>query len=247
MLISLERCVQNKFLQSENVQLSKPVISLSEVFFEDTTTMSISDTQEDAVVVCVYNGTVTADYLGPKNFLESFTMSATAFGEDYITSEAATIVGVKLPNQSILSINSDRLPSEKYNTGGLDILIDRKKGEVDFNKGWLGYGGDTISYNLKIEERNVSMVKVSALRDQKSWIFAPSKVQVYHDGILLAMIEVEESLVEQDLGNVIVTIPLERITLDNLEVKIIAPTSLPTWHPGAGSKPWIFIDEILIY
>jgi len=74
-------------------------------------------------------------------------VSVTAISENYIDSETTSLDLVKLPKEFILSVDSDRAPSEKYNA----------------------------------------------------------------------------------------------------EVKVIADRLLPDWHPGVGNKPWIFIDEILIY
>ncbi len=245
-MLSIIGCSKKVYLQSEEVQLSKPVISVSNFFFEKTAVMTISDPVEGARILYVYNDVATAEYEGPKEFRHSFRIEATAMSDDNVASESASIEAVKLPPQSVLSIESDRLPSEKY-TGELDILIDRKKGEKDFNKGWLGYSGDTIAYTLNIEERKVYMVKVSVLRDEKSWIFAPQKVEVYQQGKLLATSEVEDALDQLYDGFVIVTIPIDHVEMSNLEVRVISHSSLPDWHAGAGHKPWIFVDEILIY
>lgn len=247
MIVSAIGCTKKAYLQSEVVQLSKPVISVSDFFFERTATMTISHPEEGARIYYVYNDVATAEYEGPKEFRHSFRIDATAIGEDYLASESSSIEAVKLPPQPILSVASDRLPNEKYNAGGLDVLIDRKKGAKDFNNGWLGYSGDTILYKLTIDERKVYMVKVSVLRDQKSWIFSPQKVEVYHHGKLLATEKIAYATDEQDDGIVIVTIPLEHIEISDLEVKVISHKSIPDWHPGAGNKPWTFVDEILIY
>ena len=238
---------QKNFLQYEEVKLSRPFVSVSDFFFETNTTMTIAEVEKGAYVMYVYNDVATADYTAPKQFRHSFKVSATTMGEGFIASDPTEVQAVKLPLQPTLTISSNRLPSEKYKDGGLDILIDRKKGDKDFHEGWLGYKGDTISYNLSIENRRVYMVKVSALCNQNSWIFSPAKVEVYHKGQLLAATEIEKSSEKQEEGFEIITIPIEHITLDKIEVRIIAPEFIPEWHPGAGSKPWIFIDEVLVY
>lgn len=240
-------CAQNNFLQVEDVKLSKPYISVSEVFFEKDAIMTIADVEEGVKVFWVYNDVATAEYTAPKQFRHSFKISATAMGAGYIQSDQSIIQAVKLPLHPVKEIVSDRLPSEKYNEGGLDILIDRKKGKENFNEGWLGYEGDTVSYSLAIEKRKVYMVNVCALRNQNSWIFSPAKVEVYHDGELLASTIVQEPSEQKEDGLEIITIPIEHLTIDHLEVRVIAPAYIPEWHPGAGSKPWMFIDEILVY
>jgi hypothetical protein len=35
--------------------------------------------------------------------------------------------------------------------------------------------------------------------------------------------------------------------MDQIRLKAQPIAKLPTWHPGAGAKGWIFVDEILIH
>jgi len=240
-------CSKKNYLQTEQVQLSAPIINADQIFFEETTYASVEPTQEGASLIYVYDHVATGLYEKPLRVSKSMNVSVTAISENYIDSETTSLDLVKLPKEFILSVDSDRAPSEKYNAGGLDILIDRNKGERDFNNGWLGYGGDTISYQLEIEKRNVNAVKISTLRNQKSWIFVPAKVEVYNDNNLIGTTIIDDAMIQKEDGFVIIDVTLDNVITSALEVKVIADRLLPYWHPGVGNKPWIFIDEILIY
>lgn len=240
-------CSKKNYLQTEQVQLSAPIINADQIFFEETTYATVEPTQEGASLIYVYDHVATGLYEKPLRVSKSMNVSVTAISENYIDSETTSLDLVKLPKEFILSVDSDRAPSEKYNAGGLDILIDRNKGERDFNNGWLGYGGDTISYQLEIEKRNVNAVKISTLRNQKSWIFVPAKVEVYNDNNLIGTTIIDDAMIQKEDGFVIIDVTLDNVITSALEVKVIADRLLPDWHPGVGNKPWIFIDEILIY
>lgn len=240
-------CSKSNYLQSEMVQLSAPRIDVSNTFFEEEILVTIADTKEDAYIQYALSAGKKSLYKETMIYTRTEKIEAVARSENYIDSEVTSVDVVKLPKYKVNSISSNRTLSEKYNTGGLDILIDRQKGEIDFNKGWLGYGGDTIDYNVVFDNMEVKQVVVSFLRNQKSWIFAPEKLEVYDKKELIATQVLVDVLSKNNDGFVLAKIPIDRVNTDSLSIKIIASKGLPDWHPGVGGKPWIFVDEILIY
>ena len=45
----------------------------------------------------------------------------------------------------------------------------------------------------------------------------------------------------------LVSIPLPAGPMDQIRLKAQPISKLPSWHPGAGAKGWVFVDEILLH
>jgi hypothetical protein len=101
------------------------------------------------------------------------------------------------------------------------------------------------------EERAITTVGLSCLQETKSWIWFPSRIEIQlsHDGKKFApasAIDITEFQKEVP--------PLTREFTSNLRgsarfVKVIAKPAfdvIPNWHLGAGGKPWIFADEVIV-
>ncbi len=240
-------CKPSIYLQRSTVQLSKPIINVSNVFFESSTQITIEPTAKNAKILYGKDNDGAQKYVSPIVVNESSKISAQAVGGGYISSDSTNVEVVKLPKNEIISITSERELNEKYGKGGLDILINRRKGKVDFNNGWLGYSGDTVVYDLEFDIIELDYLLISTLRNQGAWIFEPAAINIYAKGNRIGSLYPNDILLEKDNANVFTKIEVSNISTKNLRVEIIAPKRLPDWHPGSGNKPWIFIDEILVY
>ena len=123
---------------------------------------------------------------------------------------------------------------------------------IDFqDKHWLGFNGDDVVITLDLGEiRTVHEVSIGFLQQQGSWVFLPKRVQisVSIDGVDWKLLA--------DLDNPIVQ--SERVLVRDfsfqvggVRVKFIKTTATnietcPTWHPGAGDKAWLFVDEATV-
>jgi hypothetical protein len=239
-------CQTNSFLQKEHVKLSKPLVSVEDVFFEDTAIVHVAAATKNVGVVYMVDINKNI-YQNPIRVNVSSVITIHTEGDGYLPSDPQIIQVVKLPEEKILTIKSERELDGRYGYGGLNILNDRKKGSPDFNKGWLGYPGDTIDFDLDFDKREINKLVVSTLRNQDAWIFSPAIIKVYIEGALVKTIVNTDALIKQENSNVFTEIDLQKINSYQLSIQIIAPAAIPSWHPGEGSKPWIFIDEILIY
>lgn len=240
-------CGSSHFLQTEAVQLSKPKLTIDKVFFEEYTMIYARDTEHGADIMYKVDEGDKVMYSKPISVNKSQAINFVAIGDGFIESDPIEIKVVKLPENPIINIYSNRVLNEKYKSGGLDILLDRKKGKSDFNQGWLGYSGDTVDYRIEFEEKKLDRVKVSVLRNQKNWIFIPHKVEVYNKGKLIGSIESDNAMKPKSNGIEFIDVTFPSIISNELDIKVVAHESLPNWHPGVGHKPWIFIDEILVY
>lgn len=143
--------------------------------------------------------------------------------------------------------------SNKYSGGGRFGLTDGMLGSDRFSDGlWQGFNGTDFDCLLdlsRIEE--ISTVSMRYMRDQGAWIFLPEWVEysVSKDGENFEVVKRESSEVCSDKSNS--QIKTFKCEIDKREVRYIRVQAknigkCPDWHVGAGSKAWIFTDEIVI-
>jgi len=246
-VLSVLGCKPSIYLQKKSVQLSKPIIEAKQVFFEDATTIHVAPTEVNADLIYQTGDGKERKYEKPLEVDQSTWIRIQAVGGGFIPSDTSYIEVLKLPKNEIISIHSERKLNEKYGTHGLDILIDRKKGGKDFNDGWLGYAGDTITFKLEFDIIEVDKIVVSTLRNHAAWIFGPSRIEIMNKGNEIGELDIKDAEIKQANKNVFSTIDIPDVETRELTIRIIAPGEIPSWHLGKGSKPWLFIDEILIY
>ena len=142
----------------------------------------------------------------------------------------------------------------QYNAGGNDALIDGILGTEDFRTGtWQGYSDTDLNAVIDLGKvKEIHNVKLSFLRDQRSWIFLPKDLKIFtsSDGINFNKYHHSTFNSPTDTDDIkIETIEFFKSTKARY-VKVIAKNygSLPKWHLGApfDGKAWIFVDEIQI-
>ena len=142
----------------------------------------------------------------------------------------------------------------QYNAGGNDALIDGILGTEDFRTGtWQGYSDTDLNAVIDLGKvKEIHNVKLSFLRDQRSWIFLPKDLKIFTstDGINFNKYHHSTFNSPTDTDDIkIETIEFFKSTKARY-VKVIAKNygSLPKWHLGApfDGKAWIFVDEIQI-
>ena len=99
--------------------------------------------------------------------------------------------------------------------------------------------------------RSISSVSARFLQNLRSWIFFPTRIEYYlsEDGKTYSpLFSAEQPLSEHGPDELIKEYPCNAGPKNARYVKVIAknPGICPAWHPGAGGKSWIFIDEITI-
>lgn len=144
--------------------------------------------------------------------------------------------------------------SNQYAAAGENALIDGVRGGNDFRTGdWQGYyGQDIIAEVIFDSSEMVEKLGVSCIRDQKSWIFLPStiEIEISEDGInFQKMEEIKiEKATESDENpkryeySKNLTNPMK---LSKIRYRIVNPGVCPDWHLGNGNKTWIFLDELI--
>ncbi len=142
-------------------------------------------------------------------------------------------------------------PSPKYTGGGQGALLNGIRGTADFHDGsWQGFEEDDLDLRIDLGEAiSVQEIMCGFLRSQISWIFMPTKVEVSvsADGTRFTNVGQTES--EDPTPNAEPLIEEIRFEFPPQPVRYIQVVArsvgrCPDWHPGAGGKAWIFIDEI---
>jgi predicted alpha-1,2-mannosidase len=142
--------------------------------------------------------------------------------------------------------------ANQYAAGGTQALVDGLRGGNDFRTGeWQGFLDQDVLATIDLGKvMKVGRIALSALQDEKSWIWLPADV------------EIVTSINQRQWSSTTVTHDVDRRTkgpilrelwtpkLDRRVryIKIIARNAgpCPEWHPGKGGKSWIFVDEVLV-
>ncbi|MDE3057781.1 MAG: family 20 glycosylhydrolase [Bacteroidota bacterium] len=142
---------------------------------------------------------------------------------------------------------------ERYRAGGETALIDGIRGTNDFRDGaWQGFEGVDVDAVIDLgKERKISKVIPRFLMNTPSWIFLPKRVGVslsddgthFHDKK-----EISDDVPQKNPEILFKDFPIEFDTVSARFIKLAAENIkvCPPWHPGAGGKAWLFIDEIVV-
>lgn len=243
----------NEYLQEDQVKLTAPKIELEKVFFKNQTSVSYEKAPEFcSLYYSLKNGQDLGWNEAPKGgFLlkKSGTLSLKYKGNNrYIDSDPISFQVLQISDQIISKIELNTKPSSQYLGEGSLTLIDQKKGTLDFKNGqWLGFNKSEITLGVSLMKKTcIKKLTISALQDQGAWIFLPYKIEVYDRDELIGTQEYSNSGVKADSKAVFLEISLIKSKTSEIKIRIIPLEGIPDWHPGQGTTPWFFIDEIII-
>ena len=236
----------------DHLIIPTPFIAKGDVAFKGETEVALENVDKSATI---YYKLGDADY---QTYESSFTISEPTTLSVY--SEKGGIKSATIETQFYkidpnISIKLDTEYANQYNAGGNDALIDGILGARDFRTGtWQGYFDENLIATVDLgSEKSINTISVNFLKDQKSWIFYPTKVECFvsNDGKNFTSIG---SYKFDDIT------PTDEVDIKNVEfkqpntkyryVKIIAKKlgKLPEWHLGYehDGRSWLFVDEITI-
>ena len=147
-----------------------------------------------------------------------------------------------------------------YTAGGDSGLVDGRTGSLDFRDGnWQGFYGndaeiilDLGEVDLSNESQKISEIAINFFQYNNSWIFFPTKVEfsISSDGNHYETVPTldNENIKPKQRGKLIKTFRtgFERQHTRFIKVKATNIKKVPDWHEAAGSKAWVFMDEIIV-
>jgi predicted alpha-1,2-mannosidase len=246
--------IKDAFIPSTKIEahviVAAPFIAKGEIAFKGSTEVSLGNADEEASIYYSLGGGFQK-YKQP--FIISEKVSLIVYAEK--NSKKSTVIKTDFykidPNLKIV-LHTEY--ANQYNAGGDNALIDGVLGAEDFRTGtWQGYfDTDLVAVVDLGKEKLIYNVKVSFLKDQKSWIFLPKEVEVYKskDGVNY---ELETNRSFKNIENTD-EVKIETVHVSKLGearyIKVIAKKigKLPEWHIGAkhNGRSWLFVDEIQI-
>ncbi len=242
---------------AQKFQLAPPRIHYTTVFFKDSSSVPMSFNQPGTAIRYTTDGSEpnlhSPVYTTPLVVTKNTTLRAISTGDSFSDSEPviAHFIKAGLPVKKI----DYTPPHEVYAGSARDILLDGKGGIPNFRNGqWLGYTEDTAVFTLYLHKKEtINEVVLNLLKDENSWIFLPEQVLVwYFDSQQKIYVPCGKRIFSIDKEEprqcVAAAIALEmKEPVDHLRIMVIPTPVIPEWHPGKGSKAWLFVDEINVY
>lgn len=254
-LLFLYSCSQPAYLQADAVKLSTPTIEVEEYFFTKETTIEVGKTQMSSQVHYTTNGDSPTPKSpvaeGPLNIGESQTLKFRTIGGGFLPSEEATVEVVML-NANSLTLTNASPAAPPYNKVPETVLTNRAKAGKNFREeNWLGYQDSLLTFEFSLPEGAINRVTLSVLEDQSSWIFAPAAVKAtFYDEagqkVTSGRMEYPAAVEKNGRHFRFLRVVVEEVQAASLRLEVENLGRIPEWHPGAGSREWVFLDEVFL-
>jgi hexosaminidase len=145
-------------------------------------------------------------------------------------------------------------PSNTYKGDGAFTLVNGVQNEKGLGKAkeFLGFSGTDCEAIIDLgKDESFSSVTVHAYRNEASWIYRPLTVEVFisNDGKTFSSIGLTDDFTETKSKKGNGTMKVEFATMTPARfIKVVVKNwgEIPEGEPGAGNKPWLFVDEIEI-
>ncbi len=143
-------------------------------------------------------------------------------------------------------------PHSSYRFHAPAELLDGKRGDKTFSSGaWIGFEGEPLVLAVQLKKK-VNSVTIECLSDKGNYIYAPvsMKVSASEDGehyTELGHLEFAAEGPDDTDGIKSYTLTLdEPCKVKWLKIEAATIDALPAWHPGAGAKAFLFVDEVIV-
>ena len=148
-------------------------------------------------------------------------------------------------------------PAAKYSAGGPNALTDGRRapdnpgGSPDYSC-WQGFEGDDLDAVVDLgRPQSIKRLSTGFLQQEGAWIFLPSSVEYAfsNDGKSFRTLVNIANRTPQKSGGVSresFMRAFPAVTARFIRVKAANIGICPEGHPGAGSKAWLFADEIVV-
>jgi hexosaminidase len=142
-------------------------------------------------------------------------------------------------------------PSKSYPGDGAFTLVNGVQNEKGFarSKEFIGFSGEDCEATIDLgKTETISTTIVHSLRRTSSWIWRPLTVEVQTsaDGISYTFAGLTDDFIatKNSADNGIMKVSFDAKQARFIKVIIKCWDEIPAGEPGAGKKPWLFVDEI---
>ena len=240
---------------ADHLILPVPYVASGSRMFKQSTEVALASITDGAAIHYALGdgipGALSDLYEKPFLLTKTAALEAIAFKEGFPPSAVVKAEFRRIPGNRSIHLNTSY--STMYTAGGDLALIDGLRGSDDFRTGmWQGYHGVGLDAIVDLGAvQRISLVSTGFLQDQKSWIFHPEMVEylISSDGESFASVaKWTPGIPPMEEGARIETLTSGTIAKRARYVRVVAQNIgvCPAWHPGAGEKAWIFVDEIVI-
>ena len=149
-------------------------------------------------------------------------------------------------------VTTETPPSPDNSNGDLSILTNGIKGANDYKVQWLGWEGKDFNLVLDMERPvNAASIEISSLWDPKSWVLHPASVSCLvskngKDYMSIGKIVTEGDQQQEEISRVF-KFKAPDYAIRHIKFEVKGTIHLFGWHPSAGWKSWVFIDEITVH
>lgn len=142
-------------------------------------------------------------------------------------------------------------PSTKYPGDGAFTLVNGVQNDrgTERNKEFIGFNGTNCEAVIDLgKKESISKVVVHTLNQTGSWIWRPQTVEVFimdeNGKYVTAGLTDDFTKTPDTKNNGTMQVSFGPKTTQRIKVVITNWGEIPAGNPGAGSKPWLFVDEI---
>jgi len=147
-------------------------------------------------------------------------------------------------------------PAPNYSQNKETALMDGKKGIVGgyYWDNWLGFNGVDMEATIELTEPvDIKVVKIGVAHKPDSWVVWPKGAWVafskdgkkYTEWKRAEFPDFSMPDPMTSLGRVEARAKVSEKNVKFLKIKVENRGVLPDWHPNAGEKAWIMVDEII--
>ena len=236
--------------------LNPPKIKIDKTIFEGQAEVILSHPISSTEIRYTLDGSLPDSisspvYKNPIQLTASTSLRARVFASGWIgSSDTKELLIKKGTTPSSYSLATP--PNPKYAAKGASSLFDGVKAKANHTTGdWLGFTDSPLDITLSVGTSQPKKVELSLLLNEGAYIFPPQSVEVWvgYKGkwskVNVAPQPIPTQIQDPRFG--LVAIPLATSPFDQIRLKVNPIAKLPSWHPGAGSKGWVFVDEILLH
>lgn len=147
-----------------------------------------------------------------------------------------------------LTIATPPAENRSGNGGSFGLINGAKADKVGIgSEEWLGWQGPDMEAVIDLgKAQSISSVNLHILDQQPSWVYPPQYVEAFAsaDGSNWRSLGKTSEAVKEDNNAANITLPFTATTARYIKVFAKNYGTIAAGNPGAGSKAWLFVDEI---